>query len=499
MSHQSTAFRDWCDPGQLEIWREKTRGRAFFRSPLTGRAERLSDLPGWKASSPLTWIPPQDLFETNEYLSCLKVLVGGVGIPGTQSGNHRRVTGQRMETKGLANYIPQLTGIRAIAAYMVFAHNIPLPPGLLSPLPAAMIDELHIGVTMFFVLSGFVIYWNYADTVQLKKSWIEGYLTNRFARLYPVYFLLTAATLIVRDQFDGFDWFINLTFIRGFSNPLKYAAVAQGWSLTPEWCFYLAVPFLFILIKRYGFLIPLLGVYALGGVLLFFGESISLAVNYYHFFRGFTFMAESTFFGRAFEFFAGMYLARHLMERKNGEPIRPWPVCTWSALGLIAASVYGLSTFQSPAYHYGVEHPVGRALNNFVLPVFFCLLFFGLITEQSLFRKFLSSKLMVLLGKSSYSFYLIHIGIFLNLLAFILPIHTLMAPFPNLWMYGAGFLLMNLFALAIYFLVERPMNIFLRRTLTPKSGPESPLESQVTQESAVLRAVSAKPMPLGTK
>lgn len=54
----------------------RREGGLFSRSSLTGRAERSSDLPGWKASSPLTRIPPQDLFETNEYLSCLKVLVG---------------------------------------------------------------------------------------------------------------------------------------------------------------------------------------------------------------------------------------------------------------------------------------------------------------------------------------------------------------------------------------------------------------------------------------
>ena len=333
----------------------------------------------------------------------------------------------------------------------------------------------------------------------MNKTWFEGYLTNRFARLYPVYFVLTVATLIVRDQSEAFDWIINLTFVRGFSNPLKYAGVAQGWSLTPEWCFYLAAPFLFILIKRYGFLFPLLGVYAVGCLLLFAGESISHTINIYHFFRGFDFMAGSTFFGRAFEFFAGMYLARHLMERKNVAPARSRPVCTWSALGLIAASVYALSTFQEPAYHFGVEHPVGRVLNNFVLPVFFCLLFFGLITEQSLFRRFLSSKLMVLLGKSSYSFYLIHIGIFLNVLAFILPITTLMAPFPNLWIYFAGFLLMNLFALAIYFLIERPMNIFLRRTLSSKPKMETPAKNPPAPEASVLQAVPAKPMPFGAK
>lgn len=404
-----------------------------------------------------------------------------------------------MESKILPKYIPQLTGIRAIAAYMVFAHNIPFPLEILPPVPAAMLEELHIGVTMFFVLSGFVIYWNYADEVQLNKTWFGAYLINRFARLYPVYFALTVATLIYRDQFEFFDWFVNLTFVRGFSNPLKYACVSQGWSLTPEWCFYLAAPFLFFLIKRYGFILPLLGVYAVGGLLLFAGESISVSANPYHFFRGIEFMAGSTFFGRAFEFFAGMYLARLLRERKQPLPDRRRPWCTWSAVALIAGSVYALSTFQDPAYHFGVEHPAGRILNNFVLPVFFALLFYGLITEQGLLRRFLSSKIMVLLGKSSYSFYLIHIGIFLNVLAYIIPDSTPMAPFADLTTYFAGFLLLNLFALAIYFLLERPMNSFLRKKLSPNPEIGSPTPNAPESDATALDPVTDKPLPLGAK
>ncbi|MEI4573026.1 hypothetical protein, partial [Klebsiella pneumoniae] len=38
------------------------------------------------------------------------------------------------------------------------------------------------------------------------------------------------------------------------------------------------------------------------------------------------------------------------------------------------------------------------------------LLFYGLINEQSWFKTFLSTATMQLLGKSSYIFYLVHIG-----------------------------------------------------------------------------------------
>ena len=49
---------------------------------------------------------------------------------------------------------PSLTGIRAIAAYMVFIHhyNTFANKGLHD-----FFGEFHIGVTLFFVLSGFLI------------------------------------------------------------------------------------------------------------------------------------------------------------------------------------------------------------------------------------------------------------------------------------------------------------------------------------------------------
>ncbi|GAA3993007.1 hypothetical protein GCM10022407_41650 [Hymenobacter antarcticus] len=50
--------------------------------------------------------------------------------------------------------------------------------------------------------------------------------------------------------------------------------------------------------------------------------------------------------------------------------------------------------------------------NNFILPLVVCLLFYGLLTEQSAFRRLLETKVFDLLGKSSYVFYLIHLGVF---------------------------------------------------------------------------------------
>ena len=390
-----------------------------------------------------------------------------------------------METKDAGKYIPQLTGIRAISAYMVFAHNVSPPAGVLPPFLVAMASELHVGVTLFFVLSGFLIYWNYADTVELKGPWLANYLTNRLARIYPIFFLMTCATLMMQMNMDSMDWFLNLTFLRGFSEPLKYTGVPQAWSLTPEWCFYVLAPFFFVFIKRRSIFWPLLVSYLLGGLLMVLGHF----VNFYHFFHGWDFMFGSTFFGRCFEFFAGVFLARYLAEGKHRDRSGRPPLYTWGAIGLVALTVFAMAQLESPEYQYGGYSPLGRVLNNFVLPIFYCLFFLGLVTEKSLPRRILASSTMDLLGKSSYVFYLIQTGLFMSLLSNFLPMGSFLTSFNSVGSYIIGFTLLNFIAIAIYFLIERPANKLIRRTM----APHQPVTAQPAAEILPIRPQVDRP------
>lgn len=93
-------------------------------------------------------------------------------------------------------YYPALTGLRAVAAYLVFfCHNTPdridwrwLP--MQSWLSRFML-EWGVGVSIFFVLSGFLIATRYQQRIAPTRAWWGTYLRNRFARIYPLYALLT--------------------------------------------------------------------------------------------------------------------------------------------------------------------------------------------------------------------------------------------------------------------------------------------------------------------
>src|SRR5579862_9913377 len=92
-----------------------------------------------------------------------------------------------------------LTGLRGVAAYSVlFAHAINSSFTYDLSLVAPFTGRLaYFGMSLFFVLSGFVIHYNYAKLIQSDGYIFGGYkfFTARIARLYPLYALVLICML----------------------------------------------------------------------------------------------------------------------------------------------------------------------------------------------------------------------------------------------------------------------------------------------------------------
>lgn len=321
-------------------------------------------------------------------------------------------------------YFPVLTGLRACAAYLVFwFHYNPLPAGSYA---ASLLHEGHIGVTIFFVLSGFLIPLRYLDHVEFSTAWLLGYFRNRIARIYPLYALLTCLTFLVIWQWPSFDltqqWptyvrsdkvlipLLHLTFLRSFFQQLKFTGIAAGWTLAVEECFYaFAVPLL-LLLTRSKAKYKVLALAAVG--LLALGVSIVAALpsHRYGFFDSYQFMLNFTFFGRGVEFMLGTALALYVRQHSSVARVGKWASITGGLW--ILACMAGLAVVDSPLDNfYGTSSAIGIVLNNAILPVGIILFFYGLLTERTWLQRVLASDLFQLLGKSSYSFYLIHMGV----------------------------------------------------------------------------------------
>lgn len=364
-----------------------------------------------------------------------------------------------MENEKNNGYFPALTGIRAIAAYMVYMYHFnPFSKTLWGGHIHDFVNELNIGVTLFFVLSGFLIAYRYSNLTNFS---FRNYMANRLARIYPMYFILTTITFlayaVVKDKHHMHDlvvYLLNISFLKGFSEWFSFSGISQGWSLTAEETFYMLAPIFFVLIKRSKInliLLPLLSM-ATGLVLVCFFQHFS----FYQFFDSLHFMFQFTFFGRCFEFFIGIALAiffkAQFFNRKTN-------YLTYTGMAMIITCVYLISSLKGD-YEYGIMHPMGKVINTFILPLFGISVFYlGLLKEKTVISAMLESRIFVLLGKSSYIFYLIHMGLLSKMLQAFISSSLLI------------FILINFISIVLYKYAEEPLNNYLRKKLRKQNLP----------------------------
>lgn len=85
---------------------------------------------------------------------------------------------------------------------------------------------------------------------------------------------------------------------------------------------------------------------------------------------------------------------------------------TWLGVLWILACVALMAQLR-PAGIEGIDGItyIGLLINNIILPIGVSFLFAGLIYETTWLQRILASNTMELLGKSSYAFYLVHLGL----------------------------------------------------------------------------------------
>lgn len=110
--------------------------------------------------------------------------------------------------------IYSLTGLRFIAAFYVFIFHIHQSwPLTGNAIVKNIFSQGAIGMSLFFILSGFVLAYRYFN----EDILISNYFVNRIARVYPVYIVAALVTL---------PWF-GLSYVEGASlGPIK--VIAQG-------------------------------------------------------------------------------------------------------------------------------------------------------------------------------------------------------------------------------------------------------------------------------
>ena len=164
---------------------------------------------------------------------------------------------------------PALTAVRGLAAFWVFVYHAWLSVGpqlLVVPVPGASIDLTPLasagwaGVGVFYVLSGYLLWGVFDDWASRRRDDIPlaRFAKRRMLRILPPYYaqvallaVLGAVTTWVEPP-SPTTLALNLTLTHGLSFDHFQAVNNVWWTLSVEAQFYVALPLLAWIVRRFG-------------------------------------------------------------------------------------------------------------------------------------------------------------------------------------------------------------------------------------------------------
>jgi len=141
-----------------------------------------------------------------------------------------------------------LDGMRALAAYGVLATHAGFNSGrsLDSGPFAPLLARLDFGVTVFFLLSGFLLYRPFAASAVsgTRAPDVRRFYLRRALRILPAYWLAVLATLSwLSDRgADGGDYASYLLLVQTYNHHNLDPSLTQMWTLVVEISFYAVLP-----------------------------------------------------------------------------------------------------------------------------------------------------------------------------------------------------------------------------------------------------------------
>ncbi|KAA0685991.1 acyltransferase [Neorhizobium sp. P12A] len=118
-----------------------------------------------------------------------------------------------------------------------------------------------IGVCIFFILSGYLI-WRSAGRTLAQANGLRTYALHRAARIMPLYYVALAFAFVVfphisdhRADVTTYTVIRHVTFTQALLPDVSTAVNPVLWTLTYEMLFYLVVPFLYALRRYFSFLL----------------------------------------------------------------------------------------------------------------------------------------------------------------------------------------------------------------------------------------------------
>lgn len=341
-----------------------------------------------------------------------------------------------------------MEGLRGFAVTLVFlqhytlqAQHLGLPSGFTASFAAAFRNYGNLGVELFFVLSGYLIY----GTLVRRAPGFGGFMARRLQRLYPAYLVVFALALgqellkaggskIPEGGWDAAGFLVaNLLLLPGLF-PIA-GLIDVAWSLSYEIFFYLVTAGLVL-----GARMTAMPRRRRIAILLVLSAGFLAVAS----------LEPRHFPVRMMPFFAGMLLAEGVGARIPG----------WA--GLVLPLV---------GFVISITAPLPPVSAEFAQTVAFFALCAVCFADRGLVSRAMTWTPLRWLGNMSYSYYLLHGSVVSVGFAALVSIHPGTMPAWLFWTYLPILFAGTLAAAAVLFIaVEKPLSLTMKVSIHPHKG-----------------------------
>lgn len=297
--------------------------------------------------------------------------------------------------------IKPLTSLRFFFAFIVFLSHLPIiypTNSTLTNLQKDVFAEGYLGVSFFFILSGFILSLTYKNKLINNKVPLKEFWIARIARIYPLHLftLLIAIPLSLTGILASTGvWlgklFINILLLQSFfpQRSIYFSFNYPSWSISAESFFYLLFPFIISIHSKYPKTIYLSLVLITMIPLGIFLCPEDLQHRFFYI---------NPFF-RMVDFIVGILIYNIYEKIKTSSWLESKTSITFVELFsvLLFACFFAFHSFVPQGYRYSCYY---------WMPMITIILAFSY--QAGYLSRILSNRILVLLGEISFSFYLIH-------------------------------------------------------------------------------------------
>ncbi|WP_281347582.1 acyltransferase family protein [Marinicella rhabdoformis] len=370
--------------------------------------------------------------------------------------------------------IPELDGLRALAIIMVlyfhFAtfyreHHGSYFNHLFSDLIQRIMFNGWLGVDLFFVLSGYLIF-HHLNSSQEHKPSPSRYALKRVLRTFPLYYAMLLLVALKLTPYHhttaGFlDYVIHLAFLQDY---IGTTVLVPLWSLATEEKFYLLAPFLLLFLKRIshkkGLLIlvtVILLLNATKAILIYQSENITNYITFFTQFRApFHFAITSILMG---------VIVALLCQRRQYQIRTFWLKSSllnayWLIFSILLIIVITCFTnlYQTTDWQW-------VNLMHLIMVTCFGLIVWHVTTHSGItYLKCLTGRFLRIVSVLSYALYLTHYAV----LPWTYRLHIAYIFSEEAWVHASTFALIYIgltviFSLILHYIVEKPFLILKAR------------------------------------